>query len=165
MDFSNLSSLSTAALWAATFAFGLVSGIIPFVLNIELYLLAVAAFTDASAVPVVGLATAGQTLAKVILYLVGKGALNIKWVKKSAASKAADAFAKRPGSGLGIVALSAVVGFPPLYGVALVSGALRLPAVAFTVIIFIGRLIRFGRHLPRPRVVQVRHLVACHRRD
>jgi membrane protein YqaA with SNARE-associated domain len=144
VDFSNLSSLSTAALWAATFAFGLVSGIIPFVLNIELYLLAVAAFTDATAVPIVGLATAGQTLAKVILYLVGKGALNIKWVKKGAASKAADAFAKRPGSGLGIVALSAVVGFPPLYGVALVAGALRLPAVAFTVIIFIGRLIRFG---------------------
>jgi hypothetical protein len=40
--------------------------------------------------------------------------------------------------------VSAVVGFPPLYGVALVAGALRLPAVAFTVIIFIGRLIRFG---------------------
>ena len=99
VDYSNLSSLSTAALWAATFAFGLVSGIIPFVLNIELYLLAVAALTDASAVPTVGLATAGQTLAKVILYLVGKGALNIRWVKKSAASKAADAFSSGPAAG------------------------------------------------------------------
>ena len=144
MDFSSLSSLGTAALWAATFAFALVSGIIPFVLNIELYLLAVAALTDASPFAIVGLATAGQTLAKVILYLVGKGALNIKWVKKSPASKAADAFAKRPGSGLGIVAVSAVVGFPPLYGVALVAGALRLPLAAFTVIIVVGRLVRFG---------------------
>jgi membrane protein YqaA with SNARE-associated domain len=138
-----LPALSTAALFAATFAFAFVSGIIPFVLNIELYLLAVAALTDASLVPIVGLATAGQTLAKVILYLVGKGALNIKWVKKSASSKAADAFAKRPGSGLGIVALSAVVGFPPLYGVALVAGTLRLPVVAFTAIIIIGRIVRF----------------------
>ena len=144
MDFSNLSSLSTAALWAATFAFALVSGIIPFVLNIELYLLAVATLTDSSAVAIVGLATAGQTIAKVILYLVGKGALKIKWVRRSAASKAADAFAKRPGSGLGIVAISAVVGFPPLYGVSLVAGTLRLPVAAFTVIIVIGRLIRFG---------------------
>lgn len=144
MDFSNVSSLGTAALWAATFAFAFVSGIIPFVLNIELYLLAVAALTDASPFAIVGLATAGQTLAKVILYLVGKGALNIKWVKKSASSKAAGTFAKRPGSGLGIVALSAVVGFPPLYGVALIAGTLRLPLVAFTVLIIIGRLIRFG---------------------
>lgn len=144
MDFANLSALSTAALWTITFAFAFVSGIIPFVLNIELYLLAVAALTDASLVPIVGLATAGQTIAKLILYFVGKGALNIKWVKKSAASKAADAFAKRPGSGLGIVALSAVVGFPPLYGVALIAGTLRLPLAAFTVLIVIGRLIRFG---------------------
>ena len=51
MDFSSLSTLSTVALYAATFAFAFVSGIIPFVLNIELYLLAVAALTDASAVP------------------------------------------------------------------------------------------------------------------
>jgi membrane protein YqaA with SNARE-associated domain len=144
VDTSYLPALSTAALFAATFAFAFVSGIIPFVLNIELYLLAVAALTDAPLVPIVGLATAGQTIAKLILYFVGKGALNIKWVKKSAASKAAGAFAKRPGSGLGIVALSAVVGFPPLYGVALIAGTLRLPVVAFTVLIVIGRLIRFG---------------------
>ena len=144
MDASYLPTLSTAALFAATFAFAFVSGIIPFVLNIELYLLAVAALTDASLVPIVGLATAGQTIAKLILYLVGKGALNIKWVKKSASSRAAEAFAKRPGSGLGIVALSAVVGFPPLYGVALIAGTLRLPMAAFTVLIIIGRLIRFG---------------------
>ena len=144
MDTSHLPELSTAALFAATFAFAFVSGIIPFILNIELYLLAVATLTDAPAVAIVGLATAGQTAAKVILYLVGKGALNIKWVKKSASSKAAGAFAKRPGSGLGIVAFSAVVGFPPLYGVALIAGTLRLPVVAFTVIILFGRLIRFG---------------------
>jgi membrane protein YqaA with SNARE-associated domain len=144
MDTSYLPALSTAALFAATFTFALISGIIPFVFNIELYLLAVAALTDASAVAIVGLATAGQTIAKVILYLVGRGALNIKWVKKSASSKAAGAFAKRPGSGLGVVAFSAVVGFPPLYAVSLVAGTLRLPVVAFTVLIVIGRLVRFG---------------------
>ena len=144
MDFSQLGTLGTTALYAATFTLALVSGIIPFVFNIELYLLAVATLTDAPAAAIVGLATAGQTIAKVILYLVGRGALNIKWVKKSASSKAAGAFAKRPNSGLGVVAFSAAVGFPPLYAVSLVAGTLRLPAIAFTVIIVVGRLIRFG---------------------
>jgi len=144
MDTANLPALGTAALLATTFLFALVSGIIPFVLNIELYLLAVATLTDASPVAIVGLATAGQSLAKLILYLVGKGALNFKWVKRGAASKAAGAFAKRPGSGLSIVAVSAVVGVPPLYGVSLIAGTLRLPLMAFMLIIVTGFLIRFG---------------------
>ncbi len=144
MDYSNLSSLGTAALYAATFGFAFVSGVIPFVLNIELYLLAVAAFTDAPAAAIVGLATAGQTAAKLVLYLVGRGALNVRWVKKSAASKAAGAFAKHPGRGLGVVALSSVVGIPPLYAVSLVAGTLRLPPAAFTLIIVAGRLVRFS---------------------
>jgi membrane protein YqaA with SNARE-associated domain len=144
VDYSGLSAFSTAALWAATFAFAFVSGIIPFVLNIELYLLAVAALTDASLVPIVGLSTAGQTLAKYLLYLVGRGSLNIRWVKKAAASKAADAFARRPGGSLTVVAASATIGFPPLYAVALMAGSLRLPQVPFLIIIIIGRMIRFG---------------------
>ena len=144
MDYSTLSSFGTVTLYGVTFGLAFLSGVIPFVLNIELYLLAVAAFTDAPAAAVVGLATAGQTAAKFVLYLVGKGALNVKWVKKSAASKAAGAFAKRPGSGLSVVAASAVVGFPPLYAVSLVAGMLRLPPAAFTVIILAGRLVRFS---------------------
>ena len=144
MDTSHLPALSTAVLYAATFTFALVSGVIPFVLNIEIYLLAVATLTDASAVAIVGLATAGQTVAKVILFLVGRGALNITWVKKGASSKAAGAFAKRPGSGLSIVAVSSVIGFPPLYAVSLAAGTLRLPAAAFVVIVVIGRMIRFA---------------------
>jgi len=144
LDYSTLSSFGTVTLYGVTFGLAFLSGVIPFVLNIELYLLAVAAFTDAPAAAVVGLATAGQTAAKLVLYLVGKGALNVKWVRKSAASKAAGAFAKRPGSGLSVVAASAVVGFPPLYAVSLVAGMLRLPLVAFTVIILAGRLVRFS---------------------
>jgi membrane protein YqaA with SNARE-associated domain len=144
VDYSNLSSLGTVALYAATFGFAFLSGVIPFVLNVELYLLAVAALTGAPAAAIVGLATAGQTAAKLVLYLVGKGALNLRWVKKSASSKAADAFAKRPGGGLGIVAVSSVIGFPPLYAVSLLAGTLRLPLAAFTAIIIVGRVIRFA---------------------
>jgi len=140
----DLHTLSTAALWAVTFLTALVSGLIPFVINIELYLLAVAALTQASPVAIVGLATAGQMLAKFILYLAGRGALNVKWIQRGAASKAASAFAKRPASGLTVVAVSAVTGFPPFYGVSLMAGTLRLPLLAFMTIGTIGRVIRFG---------------------
>ena len=92
---------------------------------------------------IVGLTTAGQTLAKFILYQAGKGALNLKWVRRGAASKAASAFARRPGSGMAVVAVSAVTGVPPLYGVSLIAGTLRLPLVAFLAVIVVGRAIRF----------------------
>jgi membrane protein YqaA with SNARE-associated domain len=65
-------------------------------------------------------------------------------VKKAAASKAADAFARRPGSSLTVVAASAAVGFPPLYAVALMAGSLRLPQVPFLIVVIIGRMLRFG---------------------
>ena len=144
MDPSQLRDVGTAALWGGTFVFALVSGVVPWVLNIEVYLIAVATLTDASPVAIVGLSTAGQSLAKYILYLVGKGSLNISWIKRSASSKAAEAFTKRPGSGTAIVAVSSVTGFPPLYGVALIAGALRLPVVSYLVAITLGRIVRFG---------------------
>jgi membrane protein YqaA with SNARE-associated domain len=68
----------------------------------------------------------------------------VKWIQRGAASKAASAFAKRPASGLTVVAVSAVTGFPPFYGVSLMAGTLRLPLVAFMTIGTIGRVIRFG---------------------
>lgn len=142
------------ALWSATFVFALVSGVVPWVLNIELYLIAVASLTDASPVAIVGLSTAGQTIAKYILYLAGSGSLNISWIKRQATSKTAETFTKRPGSGIGIVALSSVLGFPPLYPVSLVAGALRLPVVAFVVAITLGRIIRFGACYLAPGLVK-----------
>ncbi|MCX6545262.1 MAG: hypothetical protein NTV05_12740 [Acidobacteria bacterium] len=144
MSFADLPALGTTALWAATFLIALVSGLIPFVINIELYLLAVATLTKASPVAIVALTTAGQMLAKFILYQVGRGALKVKWIRSSATSKAADAFVKHPASGMTIVAVSAVTGFPPFYGVSLMAGTLRLPLVAFLTVGTVCRAIRFG---------------------
>ena len=83
-------------------------------------------------------------LGKFALYEAGRGALNVKWIRRGAASKAAGAFAKRPARGLTVVAVSAVTGFPPFYGVSLMAGTLRLPLAAFMTIGIIGRIIRFG---------------------
>ena len=144
MNAADLHALGTPALWVLTFVIALVSGLIPFVLNIELYVLAVAAFTNASPTAIVGLTTAGQMLAKYILYLAGQGALNVKWIKRSAMSKASEAFAHRSGSALTVVGVSSLTGIPPFYGVSLVAGTLRLPLVPFLVVGTIGRIVRFG---------------------
>ena len=64
------------ALYAATFAMALVSGVVPFVINIEIYLVGVAALSRAPAPAIVGLAVAGQMLAKTVLYQAGKGGLS-----------------------------------------------------------------------------------------
>jgi len=144
MNLTDLPALSTAALWAATFLIALASGLVPFVINLELYVLAVATLTQASPIAIVALATAGQMLGKLVLYQAGRGALNVKWIRRGAASRAANAFAKRPASGLTIVAVSAVTGFPPFYGVSLMAGTLRMPLVAFMTIGIIGRIVRFG---------------------
>ncbi len=154
MNAADLHALGTPALWAASFLIALVSGLIPFVISIEVYLVAVAAFTDASPVAIVGLTTAGQMLAKYILYRAGQGAINVKWIKRNAMAKATEAFERRPGSAMAIVAVSSLTGFPPLYGVALVAGALRVRLPMFLVVCTIGRIVRFGACYWAPSLFQ-----------
>ena len=45
--------------------------------------------------------------------------------------------------GLPIVLLAAVVGIPPLYAVALLAGATRMPALGFALTVLVGRVTRF----------------------
>jgi membrane protein YqaA with SNARE-associated domain len=154
MGFWDLHTLATPALYALTLAFALVSGLIPFVLNIEVYLVAVAALTKASPVAIVGLTTLGQMAAKYLLYLTGSGALNLKFIKREKMDKAAAALQKRRGGTFSLVAFSAVVGLPSFYAVSLLAGAMRVPVVQFMVVGTIGRLIRFGAVYLMPGLFQ-----------
>ena len=137
------SGLGTAALWAATFLFALGSGLVPFVFNTELYLLGVAVLTDASPVAIVALMTSGQMLGKFAVYHAGRGSLNVEWIRRRAASKAAAVFTRRPANSFATLALSSVTGVPPFYAVSFMAGALRLPVAAFLAIGTTGRVIRF----------------------
>ena len=139
----DLPALGTASLWAATLLLALASGLIPFVISIELYLLGVAVLTDASPCAIVALATVGQMLGKFAVYQAGRGALNVGWIRRRAASRAAAAFTGCPANGLAVLAVSAVTGFPPFYAVRFVAGTLRLPLSAFLAIGTTGRVIRF----------------------
>lgn len=143
-------SLGTAALWTATFLLALASGLVPFVINTEVYLLGVSMLTDASPVAIVALATAGQMLGKFAVFQTGRGSLRIEWIQRRAASDTLPAWARGPTRGLALLGLSAVTGVPPFYAVSFLCGALRLPVAAFLVIGTIGRVIRFTAVLVFP---------------
>ena len=144
MNAFDLPATGTAALYAATFLLALGSGLIPFVINTELYLLGVAALTDASPAVIVALATSGQMAGKFAVYQAGRGALNVGWIRRSASSRAAIAMNRRPANALAVVALSSVAGCPPFYAVSFLAGTLRLPLAAFLAIGITGRVIRFA---------------------
>jgi membrane protein YqaA with SNARE-associated domain len=135
--------LSTLALYAATFLMALVSGTIPFVINLEIYLLGVAALSKAPAPAIVGLATAGQMLAAYILYLAGRGVLAAKFIRWKRREAAVRAFEKYRAHSFALVAISSVAGIPPFYGVSLAAGTVRFPLARFLIVGIIGRAVRF----------------------
>jgi membrane protein YqaA with SNARE-associated domain len=135
--------LSTLALYAATFLMGLVSGTIPFVINLEIYLLGVAALSKAPAPAIVGLAAAGQMLAAYLLYLAGRGVLGAKFVRWKRREAAVKAFEKYRAHSLALVAVSSITGIPPFYGVSLAAGTVRFPLARFLIVGVIGRVVRF----------------------
>jgi membrane protein YqaA with SNARE-associated domain len=135
--------LTDIALYAATFGMGLVSGLVPFAINLEIYLLGVAALSRASAPAVVGLAVAGQMLAKFLLYQAGKGALHSRFIRWKRREAAVRTFEKHRTHALAVVAVSSITGLPPFYGVSLAAGAVRLPLASFLVVGTVGRLVRF----------------------
>ena len=144
MTAHDLGALATPTLLAVTFLLALVSGLVPFVINMELYLLAVMLLTDASPVAVVSLMTMGQMLGKLCVYHVGRGSLSLAWIRRRAVSRAAAVFASRPANGVAVMAMSSVTGFPPFYATSFMAGVLRLPVAAFLVIGTAGRLLRFS---------------------
>ena len=140
----DLHQLTTPALYTATFLVAFLGGVIPFVINVELYLLAVAALTRASPVAIVGLAASGQMLAKYLLYLAGKGALKSRSIRWKTRDRAAGTFEKYRSHSLALVGFSSTTGFPPFYAISLLAGAARLPLASFMIIGTLGRIVRFG---------------------
>jgi membrane protein YqaA with SNARE-associated domain len=122
---------------------GLVSGLVPFVINLEIYLIGVAALSRAPAAAIVALAAAGQMCAKFVLYQAGKGALSLRFVRWERREAALRSFEKYRAHSLAVVAVSSLTGLPPFYGTSLAAGALRLPLASFLIIGAAGRIVRF----------------------
>ncbi len=154
VDFEQLRSLGAIALYATTFVVALVSGLVPYVLSFEVFVLAVATLTNAPIAPIVGLGVLGPAITKYILYLAGTGTLNISWVRRTATARAAEAFARHPHASLGVVLSSAAFAVPPLYPTSVIAGTLRLPQIAFVLVVAAGSIVRYSALFLAPKLIR-----------
>jgi membrane protein YqaA with SNARE-associated domain len=134
-----------------TFGFGAVSAIIP-IFNMEAYISVVYASTDNY--PALGLAfvgSLGQNIGKLAWYFAARGALDIPWLKRQMSTPKRQAQYDRWSefiqgrplmSGL-LTFVSAAIGFPPFFAMAMVAGTLRMNVVVFFVSGLLGRTLFF----------------------
>ncbi len=146
MDESSiLQLLSVIGLYGGTYIVCLISGFIPIV-NAELFLIWISlTISKTEYIRLLLLATSGQMTAKVLMFLSGKGVVNIS--KKRYENKLAqiEEKMKKWESKIDIfLFLSAFTGFPPFYVVAVLSGMTNVNFVRFFIAGFLGRTLRFG---------------------
>lgn len=149
-------SLSGPELYVFSFLYALASGLIP-VVNIEVYLLAAATLTKGAPLPILLLVTAGQMLAKYILYLSGRGLIRMPPGRiQGKVQKARDALESHPRGASSVVLFSAITGLPPFYGMSLAAGALNMPLARFLIPATFGRFVRFAIVFFVPQLLRLR---------
>lgn len=129
----------------ATFAFCVVSGIVPFA-SAELYLLSASALLPRGVAPwLVVAAASGQMVGKTVMYFAGRGALRLPGERlRRTIAEVQRRFGSRQALGDTLLLTSASLGLPPFYLVSIASGMLRVPLVRFLVLGLSGRLVRFA---------------------
>lgn len=147
--------LSEAWLVLGTFAYCIGSGFIP-VMNAEVYLLAVsAASAPATVVPLILAAAFGQMVAKSVMYMGGRGILNLPARKKNAKMEATrEKLQKSKAGSGGFIFLSASTGFPPFYVVSILAGTLKIPFLVFFLPGALGRILRFALFVLFPQLAK-----------
>lgn len=134
-----------------TFGFCLLSAFFP-PANAEGYLLIAAARTDTPLVLLALAAATGQVLGKMAFYLVGYGVVKTPWLQRRAAKRGRFVrwmerlsvwCADHPWGAVGVVALSAGVGMPPIAATSVLAGSLRMPWWLFGLTAWAGRFARF----------------------
>jgi len=137
-------------LWL-TFAFGVVSSVIP-IFNMEAYISVVYANTQQySALGLAFVGSLGQNLGKLVWYYLSMGALDIPWLQRRMDTPKRQASFERWRSyvqGRPVVSgvltfVSAAIGFPPFFAMAMVAGTLRMNVVVFFVSGLAGRTLFF----------------------
>jgi len=154
MDESSiLKLLSFIGLYSGTYVVCLVSGFIPLV-NAELFLIWISlSISKTEYIPILLLASSGQMTAKALMFLSGKGVINIS--KKRYENKIAqieEKMKKWESKIYVFIFLSAFTGFPPFYVVAVLSGMTNVNFVRFCIAGMLGRTLRFGLALYFPHL-------------
>ncbi len=149
MEFSSLEPIlrEYGPYWG-TLVMGFLSGFVP-IFNIEIYLFWIVAQLGLGPEmiwPVALVASVGQVLSKVLIYLSCAGALRIRFSKKITPEKIEAVSKKLLLGGWRsdlMMALSASVGFPPFMVTNVVAGLGGYSLLRFTVIGLLGRFLRF----------------------
>jgi len=134
--------------------FGLtfLSGFLPFV-NAEACLLSTAVLTPTAQPLAVALAaTCGQMCAKGLLFLAGRGVLQLPLGRHAAHVESAAARLRGRRSHA-IVFASALTGLPPFYVISIAAGLLQMRLSSFLCIGTGGRLLRFSALAFAPRLL------------
>jgi len=134
-----------------TFGFGAISAVIP-IFNMEAYISVMYAnAADHSSLGLAFVGSLGQNLGKLVWYYLSWGALDIPWLRKRMETpKRQASFERWRGyihgrpfmSGL-LTFVSAAVGFPPFFAMAMVAGTLRMNVVVFFIAGLAGRTLFF----------------------
>jgi membrane protein YqaA with SNARE-associated domain len=139
--------------------FGTVSAVVP-VVNAEAYVIASQMSAVIGPIPIAIGVAIGQTLGKLVLFFGVREGKELPFIKhrrevrqqrpvgpararfRAAMAKLLDLVGQERW-GLPIVLVAAIVGFPPLYAVALLAGATTMRPIWFGLTVFVGRLCRF----------------------
>jgi membrane protein YqaA with SNARE-associated domain len=130
-------------LLAGSFAGGVVSALVPWLYAEAVLLVALpAAAAHHATTALVVVVTLGQMVGKSVMYWLGRATykgglrrfamLSEQWQLR---------IAQHPRLAVGVVGVSALLGFPPFYVIAMAAGATRIPFAAF---LAVGGLARFA---------------------
>lgn len=135
-----MSSVMLLSLFAAS----VLSGLVP-VVNAEALALGSALLAPAELGLVIAIVvTVGQVAGKLVLYRGGRGLGGSTTLRRSRwATEMMARLASRPRLFRWTLFASASTGLPPLYGMSVAAGTLRLPIREFLALCLVGRFLRF----------------------
>lgn len=134
-----------------TLAFGALSAIVP-VFNMEAYIVLAFARTHGhSELELAAIGSLGQNIGKLVWFYAARGALDVPWLQKKLEDpKRQASYEKwraqiegRPMFSGVLTFVSAAIGFPPFFAMAMVAGSLRMNAAVFFVAGLLGRTLFF----------------------
>jgi len=142
---NNLAQLLTEyGVYSGSFLINILSGFIP-VINSEVFLVLISTtLSKALFLPVLLISATGQMLAKVVMYLAGRGILKISFKKYEEKMNEVLLKMQKWQSKTGLfLFISSFTGFPPFYLVTIAAGMIKMNLIQFFIFGFAGRFLRF----------------------